>query len=62
MMLPCFGVPCRLFVLGGALDGVDFGVVVGDGLKGFFFGLGKVRLIEGEICKGPLSESGWSTE
>lgn len=47
------------------MEGVDFGVVLGDGPKGLaadFFGLGEVRLIEGETCRGPLSEGDSSSE
>ena len=57
--------PCRLSVPGRALDGVVFGVVLDDGPKGLavgLFGLGEVRLIDGEICKEPLSEDGSSIE
>ena len=57
--------PCRLSVPGRALDGVVFGVVLDDRPKGLavgLFGLGEVRLIDGEICKEPLSEDDSSIE
>ena len=57
--------PCRLSVPGRALDGVVFGVVLDDRHKGLavgLFGLGEVRLIDGEICKEPLSEDDSSIE
>ena len=47
------------------MDGVDLGVALGDGPKGLaadLFGLGEVRLIDGEICRGPLSEGDSSIE
>ena len=47
------------------MDGVVFGVVLDDRPKGLavgLFGLGEVRLIDGEICKEPLSEDDSSIE
>lgn len=68
MMLPGdfpLGVPCRLSVPARVLTGVDLGVVLGDGTTGLaagFLGLGEVRLIDGETCRGPLSEGDSSKE
>ena len=47
------------------MDEVDFGIMLGDGPKGLatdLFRLGEVRLIDGKICRGPLSESDSSIE